>query len=356
MEPTKTEPGNGTEWRLNDVVIQLREWGTDRTYELPTATSGEWLVGAARTCEVRLNDERGFVSRRHARLSRDLVTWTITDNDSKNGLWLDNARRPSFVLAPGIEVGIGSLRLVAESDRVIALRAFLSRILGWSDERREQVDRALRAIREMATQRFPLQLNGEGDLVSVARALHQRALGDDKPFIVCDPRRLSMRSTPRSAENFADVRAAMHAAAEGTLCVWAHRLPANFDLARAELDRPGSRLRLVICNYALSDGQERVPVGAAITLTDLAQRSAEVDRVINEYAADAIISLGAKRSSFTSDDLAWTKRRRPQSLGEIETTVTRLVALREWGTVTRAAGHLGITHVALSRWLDRRER
>ncbi|MEO7734966.1 MAG: FHA domain-containing protein [Kofleriaceae bacterium] len=213
MEPTKTDSTNGTEWKLNDVVIQLREWGTDRTYELPTATSGEWLVGAARTCAVYLTDDRRYVSRRHARLSRDHETWTLTDNGSKNGLWLDNARRPSFVLAPGIEVGIGSLRLIAESDRVIALRAFLSRILGWSDERREQVDRALRAIRDMATQRSSLVLNGEGDLVSVARALHQRALGDGKPFIVCDPRRMSMRRTPRSAENFGDVRAAMQAAA-----------------------------------------------------------------------------------------------------------------------------------------------
>ncbi len=44
MEPTKTDPTNVTEWKLNDVVIQLREWGTDRTYELPTATSGERLV------------------------------------------------------------------------------------------------------------------------------------------------------------------------------------------------------------------------------------------------------------------------------------------------------------------------
>jgi hypothetical protein len=148
----------------------------------------------------------------------------------------------------------------------------------------------------------------------------------------------------------------MQGAAGGTLCVWAHRLPVNFDLARAELDRPGSHVRLVICNYTLDEGQERVPVGAAIALTALSQRSNEIDRAINEYAADAIASLGAKRSSFAPEDHAWTKRRRPQTLGEIDTTVTRLVALRAWGTVTRAGRAPGITQVALSRWLDRRER
>jgi hypothetical protein len=69
---------------------------------------------------------------------------------------------------------------------------------------------------------------------------------------------------------------------------------------------------------------------------------------------DAIAALGASPSSFTPQDLAWTKRRRPKTLGAIETTVTRLIAIREWGGVTRAATHLGITHVALSRWLSRR--
>jgi hypothetical protein len=49
-------------------------------------------------------------------------------------------------------------------------------------------------------------------------------------------------------------------------------------------------------------------------------------------------------------------RRRAKTLEEVETTVTRLVAIREWGGVTRAALHLGITHVALLRWFGRRSR
>jgi hypothetical protein len=355
-EPTKTDPTGVTEWKLDDVVVQLREWGTEQTYELPAAASGEWLMGTARDCAVRLVDRTRFVSRRHARLSRDRGTWTVTDTGSKNGLWLDDARRPSFVLAPGVEIGLGSLRLVAESRRMIAVRAFLSRILGWGEERRHQVDRALRSLREMATRRSPLVLLGEGDLVAVAQALHRRILGVDRPFIASDPRRVSARASTRSPENHVDVRAALHAAAGGTLCVWSNRLPRDFDEARAQLDRPGNHVRVIMCAYTPDEFHDRAPLGSEITLTPLSMRTAEVDRVINEYAADAIVDLGAKESSFTAEDRAWTRRRRAKTLEEIETTVTRLVAIREWGGVTRAAPHLGITHVALLRWFDRRSR
>lgn len=355
-EPTKTDQNGMTEWKLDDVVVQLREWGSEQTYQLPTAASGEWLIGTARACEVRVVDRRRFASRQHARLSRDRDAWTLTDAGSKNGLWLDDARRPSFVLAPGVEVGIGSLRLIAESRRMIAVRAFLSRILGWGEERRNQVDRALRSLREMATRRSPLVLLGEGDLVSVARSLHRRVLGPERPFIVSDPRRISARGSARSPENQADVRAALQAAAGGTLCVWASRLPTDFDEVRAQLELPGSHVRVMMCAYTSDELQERVPLGAAITLTPLSQRTGELDRIIDEYAADAVAELGAKPSSFAAEDRAWTRPRRAKTLEEIETTVTRLVAIREWGGVTRAAPHLGITHVALLRWFDRRSR
>jgi hypothetical protein len=355
-EPTKTDQNGVNEWKLDDTVVQLREWGSEQTYQLPTAASGEWLIGTARACEVRVVDRKRFASRQHARLSHDRGTWTLTDAGSKNGLWLDDARRPSFVLAPGVEVGIGSLRLIAESRRMIAVRSFLSRILGWGEERRQQVDRALRSLREMATRRSPLVLLGEGDLISVARSLHRRVLGLERPFVVSDPRRISAPGTARSPENQADVRAALQAAAGGTLCVWANRLPEDFDEVRAQLERPGHHVRVMMCAYTSGELQDRVPLGAAITLTPLSQRGDELDRVIDDYAADAIAELGARSSSFTAEDRAWTRRRRAKTLEEIETTVTRLVAIREWGGVTRAAPHLGITHVALLRWFDRRTR
>ncbi len=65
-------------------------------------------------------------------------------------------------------------------------------------------------------------------------------------------------------------------------------------------------------------------------MTPLSQRTAELDRIIDEYAAEAVAELGAKPSSFTAEDRAWTRRRRAKTLEEIETTVTRLVAIREW--------------------------
>jgi len=356
LEPTRTDPTIvcRSEWQLDDLVIQLREWGTDHAYELPTAAQGEWMVGADRTCAVRLADTRSFVSRRHAKLSRDSDTWMLTDNRSKNGLWLDDARRPSFVLTAGVEVGIGSLRLVAESPRLIALRAFVSRMIGWADDRRSQVDRALRSLRQMATRRAPLLLLGDGNLVAMARALHRRTLGDKHPFVVSDPRRQESEASPRSPANHVDVHEAVRAAARGTLCMWANRLPMDLDSVREEVDQSGGHVRLIICAHSPKDVHGGISVGASIALTPLSERAREIDRIIDGYAADAIVSLCGGQSRFAAVDHAWMKIRRPRNLTEIETTVTRLIAIREFGGITNAARHLGITHAALSHWVSRR--
>jgi hypothetical protein len=61
---------------------------------------------------------------------------------------------------------------------------------------------ALRSIRMAATRRTALVLHGDGDLVPIARAIHRRAFGAERPFIVCDPRRRQTRETVRSPENY----------------------------------------------------------------------------------------------------------------------------------------------------------
>src|SRR4029079_14363293 len=108
---------------------------------------------------------------------------------SKNGMRLDGVRRPKVLLEPGSELGLGGITLIAESPRLIALRLFLARVLGWSLDKSEIVDLAVRSVRLAATQRAALALCGDGDLVPIARGLHRHALGDDRPFVLCDPRR-----------------------------------------------------------------------------------------------------------------------------------------------------------------------
>jgi hypothetical protein len=281
--------------------------------------------------------------------------WTLTDIGSKNGLWVDNYRRTSCELEPGLEIGIGSLRLVAESPRSIELRAFLSRLIGWGEDRRGQVDRAMRSVREVSAHRAPLYLRGEGNLPTVARSLNLRAYGPDAPFVVSDPRRSATAGTKFAPANRPDIASAIEAATGGTLCIWAHSLPAGFESVRGELEQ-STAVRLIVCSSTVDDGAPPISVWAPLTLTPLSRRADELDRLIDEYAFDAIVALSARMTSFTIEDRRWVRRCRPQTLDEIETNVTRVVAYQECGDLEAAARKLGISRVALLRWFGRRGR
>ena len=52
---TKTDVA-ATEWSIDDIVMRLREWGTDTIRVLPAPPIYEWTVGAADTCALRLED------------------------------------------------------------------------------------------------------------------------------------------------------------------------------------------------------------------------------------------------------------------------------------------------------------
>jgi hypothetical protein len=71
----------------------------------------------------------------------------------------------------------------------------------------ELARRSLALVLDRAT----LVLCGGGDMV-IAQALHHRTLGPDKPFIVCDPRRLTSAASVRSPESRATGVAAFEAA------------------------------------------------------------------------------------------------------------------------------------------------
>src|SRR6185436_162721 len=125
---------------------------------------------------------------------------------------VDGVRRPKVQLEPGSELSLGGIMLIAESPRLIALRGYLARLLGWDDDHGETVDLALRSVRMAATQRAALVLCGDGDLIPIARGLHRYSAGDSRPFVLCDPRR---RATGENAalENYPSGLAALRAAA-----------------------------------------------------------------------------------------------------------------------------------------------
>lgn len=352
---TRTDPLGPCEWLIEDDVVRLREWGTERTYELPRTSESfaEWTVGASSGCEIQLVDTWRMVSRVHARLVRGCGGWVMQDAGSKNGLWVDNGRRLAIGLTPGVEVGIGSLTLIAESEQLAALRFAVSRLLGWDEDRRGIVDRALRSIRMAATLAAPLVLCGDGNLVDIARQIHRVAFGNEHPFIVCDPRRRRSAASSRSAESRTTLTDALEAARGGTVCVWSSRLPADFADRRDELRRRDVRARLVVCYREPELPPDTCP--GVVRIPPLSERNDEMDAIVDAYAADVIAALGQRATGIgvSAHEREWLRRRRLHSIAELARAVERVVAIRELGTIERASEWLGISRVALSRWLNR---
>jgi len=332
---TKTDPGV-IDSVANDEPMQLREWGSDRIHPLPPARAGDWVIGSSSEAWLQLQDREQFVSRRHAALRLEGEQWSIVDLSSKNGLWLDGMRTSSASLMPGCEIGIGRLRLIVETPRIVRQRALLARLLGWHPERRLAVDRALHLLREFVAARVLLWLTGADDLISVARRIHREVAGDAHPFVVGD-----LERGTKSMEE------ALRAARGGTLCIWARKLPADAIAVRKLASDREPQCRMIVC--ARSAGEVM-----SIDIPALSTRPSEIGRIIDEYAVDAIKRLGAKPTSFNATDRELLVENPPTTLADIELTTFRMVAIREYGGVTHAAPRLGVTHSALSRWLARR--
>jgi hypothetical protein len=309
------------------------------------------IIGAAEGCWLQLHDESVRVSRQHAQLVHHNGRWMVCDMNSKNGVHHDGARRPSVVLAPGVEIGIGGITLIAESPLLSGLRELLSRLIGWSDARLEDVDLALRAVRIAATCRESLHICGAGDLVSIAQLLHRHTLSEARPFIVCDPRRKRADPSARSATNYKSGMEALSAATGGTLCIWQNRQPEDFDhVIDARRRDPSLRVQLVVCTHTL---QPTAPlIASPIVLPPLSERASELDRIIDAYAIDAGAMAGA---TLTLVDREWLYKHEASSLSRIEKATRRLIAIRNAdGVMTHAAAQLGMAHGTLSEWFARR--
>jgi hypothetical protein len=228
--------------------------------------------------------------------------------------------------------------MVTEHEHGIELRAFLARLLGWDDARQAAIDGAICAIRSSLTERVPLVLRGESNLVAIARALHRRVVGVDRPFVMCDPRRVGIASV-RQPASYPTSTAARMAAAGGSVCVRTRRLPPDFRALVAALEAPGAEVLLFVCVE-----QCTVPRGLAqpIDVPPLTTRSLELTRIINEYAREAIALLGAPPESFTGEDHRWVHEQAAGSLAEIEKATLRRVALRCSANASEAAARLAL--------------
>ncbi|HWU89282.1 MAG TPA: FHA domain-containing protein [Kofleriaceae bacterium] len=335
------------EWAINDEVVRLREWGTDRVHPLFTDRPGPFTIGTASTCEVQIRDKTRRVSREHAHLQRIQGRWTVLDR-SKHGLYRDGAKLDKLVLVPGVEIGLGGgVTLVAESARSIALRNFLSRILGWSTACAEAVDLALRATRLAARRRAILVLCGH-DLVPLAEELHRLTLTSARPFVLCNPRRRTSETAGNPTRCASSGLAALEEAAAGTVCLWAKLLPSDLRDLLAALRRPGCQTQLVVCSESTRDAElfHAIPV----VIPPVASRRDEIDRIVEEYAVESAASLGMGELRLDPTERAWI-RRHLHTLPDIQKATLRLAAIRQAGSISAGALRLGISHVAMLKWL-----
>lgn len=341
-----TDRGGQTGWQIRGPVIRLRLWGRDRAYglpELPIEVPLEPpLIGSAEGCEIHLEDSQ--VSRKHAALLPCGDGWKIRDLDSMNGLWLDGARRLEFQLHPGQEVGIGRLRLVAESSELIALNGLVARYLGWAAPRVTDVDDAVMSLRNWAAKQTVLVIRGDGDVDKMAERLHRMTLGPDAVFTRC--------------ENYPDGATALRAAPHGALAVWAHKLPPDFGEVVKELgDQPDLGTRLVVCARDAEDAAvaaTHLKHISTVAVPSIASRADELERLALECADEQARDLGAPATSFKMDDLDLLSQLEYNGIPDLELNVRRLVAIRTWG-ITKAAEKLQIRHTSLLTWARRRK-
>jgi hypothetical protein len=231
------------------------------------------------------------------------------------------------------------------------LRDFFGRIFGWCDERRDLADDAMRTLLTAITHGTAVALRGESDLVPIAYTLHRRLLGAERPFIVCDPRRRDGAGSLRSPPNLRSGMEALLAAAGGSVCIRACRLPTDFDAFAASVRGSGPTAQVFMC---LSDRDRiRDLLSPPLEIPALAERQADLDRLISECLADATRALGVERMRFSG--------RAPDSilhgvtsLAELERSVLRLVALKLSPNLSQAARRLRVSPVSLSRWVHRR--
>jgi hypothetical protein len=338
---------------LDDDVVHLREWGSHRIHRLPprpeTSRQVDWMIGSGADCAMRLTDAMRRVSTHHARLLWNHSHWGLLDLGSKNGLRVDGWLQATALLTPGTEIAIGGLTLIAESQRVIGLRSFLCRLLGWAPERLAVVDEALRAIRSARAQRAPLVIRGEGDWVTVARDLHRRAIGPNQPFVLCAPRGPSLDANLQGISTVDKGLKAIAAARGGSLCVRSRRPPVELVRLVAALRAPSAHVQLMICDDSRTDAPSALSL--PITIPSLLSRYAEVPRIIDEYCRDAAEELHTRMDDGEVRD--WIFRFSSAAIADIERAAYRVFAIRASRTLEQAATILGLEVQALRAWLHR---
>src|SRR5262245_50680990 len=88
-----TEGAAPPAWLAEDKVTQLREWASDTAHAVRVPVGGDLVIGVHESADLTLVDTSGKMSRRHARLTRDMRgDLHMVDLRSRNGIYVDGTR------------------------------------------------------------------------------------------------------------------------------------------------------------------------------------------------------------------------------------------------------------------------
>jgi pSer/pThr/pTyr-binding forkhead associated (FHA) protein len=97
---------------MSTVLQELGPDGPVAYYVLEP--KGPIIVGRGRGCSIRLDDSR--VSRQHCELRFEDGAWSVYDNGSTNGTWVNNQQIDRWRLEDGNIITIGRVRLYFRLD------------------------------------------------------------------------------------------------------------------------------------------------------------------------------------------------------------------------------------------------
>jgi hypothetical protein len=146
-------------------------------------------------------------------------------------------------------------------------------------------------------------------------------------------------------------RAALQQAAGGTVCALAKWLPRDWRELREDIRRPECQTQLIVC--ADSPAQAGALSAWTIEIPPLSMRQRELNRIIQEYAADAAEFLDLDEDWLKPADRAWI-RDELHTLAEIQKGTLRLAAKQQAGSTSGGAVRLGLSHVSMLRWFRAR--
>lgn len=351
LTSTETDPPD-ERWILTDEVIGFREVTRGELYSFPADGRSEWRIGSSSECEMQLRDPAKGISRHHATMKRDGGGWRIEDRGSKNGLSIDGVLRSAMPVDPGTQIGMGSLRLVAITYRLLLLRSFLLRLTGWGPTHQQAAEEMIQNIRSAQLRGEPLLLQGKGDLIPIAHRLHRIFSGEDRPFVLHDPSRVASDSEGGGRwKNVRELREAIARAGGGTVCIRSKPLPADFLRIAIGSRQAGKRApQLIVCG----DGSLELRMmrrSPLLVVPLLAERPADqVDQVISEYLEEAAREFSLQ-PYLTAGERAWVTRS-SRTIADVEKCVRRLAAWKKRPTYTGAASLLGMAAISLRQWLQ----